>query len=416
MSKKKSVDGFVPSKKNAGTYFKSSKNGGEKVRNGRGIPANELLDDEPIDDQFVKDIVPLPTPNGNDLRIKGYEDFVKARGAKKAQPAHTIEDFLDDASGDDEGDLSRPISRTRGGLLPDYEQDDVGVDDDADTGDELADMAEEIEEKPASKRSKLLFWQKDDEDDEEPDEDEDIDEELEDEPTDEDDDFDIYNERSRKGSSRKDKTREVRAERRAVEEFDDEDSDNDLGVDDEDIARYRSRRFKREKKDSFRDESNVVLRVIGGAVIVVVTICVTYFMFTLFYNAPEPAKIDNNVVETTTKSEENKKPEEKPVEVAETPATIAVYNATTTAGLAKSLADKLVAAGKDAVIGTTNNGNAALTGSGYAILDFTGGKKPKNLDELKGLLGGTVEVISDFTVANLPANVQTDRDFVVIIR
>jgi hypothetical protein len=197
---------------------------------------------------------------------------------------------------------------------------------------------------------------------------------------------------------------------------DEDDPDNDLGVDEDDIENYRSRRFKREGRAEFQDESNVVLRVIGGAVIVVVTIIVTYFLFVLFYDAPEPAKIDDtNIVENTSKPEEQK-PEEKPVEVPEDAPTVAVYNATMTAGLAASLKDSLATNGVDAVVGTSNGGNTVLVGSGYAILDFTGGKKPKGLAEIKQLLGEAVEVIEITDVANLPADVQTDRDFVVIIR
>jgi hypothetical protein len=80
------------------------------------------------------------------------------------------------------------------------------------------------------------------------------------------------------------------------------------------------------------------------------------------------------------------------------------------------LKDTLVGGGKDAVVGTTNNGNTSLAGVGYAILDFTGSKKPKGLAEIQQILGGTVEVIPVTNLANPPADVQTDKDFVIIIR
>lgn len=401
MNKKRSIDGFIPNQNSV------KPRPGVGSRAGRGIPANALVEN---DEEIVKEIVPLPPPNGNNLRIKSYDDFVGARGAKKVKSTHTIEDFLDDSGGDDEGqNLRESIPKTRGGLLPDYEEVGLG---EAELDDGLIDDKEE--EVPTKKRSKLLFWQKDSSEEDVLGENEEID--TDEVSTGREDDFDIYNERPRQKSVKFDNMTNKSQVAKKHSESKDGDLDNDLDIDDDDIERYRSRRFKRENKDIFKDESNIALRVIGGAIIVVVTIIITYFVFTIFYAAPEPAKIgDADIAENTTDTEQPKS-EEKPEEVAEVAPTIAVYNATTTPGAAAKLRDSLVASGKDAVVGTNNNGNTVLTGAGYAILDFTNGRKPKSLAEIRQLLGGVVETIEVISGTNMPADVQTDKDFVIIIR
>jgi len=423
MDRKKSIDGFIPTKHNTNKSHASAVSKG-----GRGIPASEMLEKG---DEFMKDIVPLPAPNGNDLKVKSYDDFVGAKGAKREKPVRTIDDFLSSADDNEHRiDPDRPMSRTRGGLLPDYEED-------SDDGSNLdGPMEREIErerEKPAKKSlKKLLFWQKDAKKDEPKRRASETEEQtkvaadgLDDDHDAADDDFDIYNERPKQQESAQavdiiKQSRNTAVAKEYADPDSEDDLDNDLNVDDDDIERYRSRRFKRESKENFQDESNVVLRVIGGAVIVVVTIIITYFLFTLFYNAPEPAKIDsgantsnsNSTDNNSNNNQQNQQQNQPPVEVPEIAPTIAVYNATNTSGAAAALTSTLVGGGEDAIVG----GNTVMSGTGFAILDFTNGQKPKGLDAVKSLIGGVVEVIPITSVTNLPADVRTDRDFVIIIR
>ncbi|MDR1300246.1 MAG: LytR C-terminal domain-containing protein [Candidatus Nomurabacteria bacterium] len=327
--KKKTLDGFLPSSKNAGTFFTQS-DGPDPNHAKRGIPSRQLLESRKAKDGIeeenpagreevdISGIVALPTRNGNGLHIKvPAEESIPDKDLTDIDRHSTREalEFLDEeaAPSDDSEDLKI---------------EDFGFDDEY------------------------------------------------------------------------------------TNEDDEADPDNDFGVDEEDIENYRSRRQARQRHDKYRGvERNILVRVATIIVILAVIIGASYLLYALFYNAPKPAEVNNTetsseVTEDSDEAENTALVEE--IVTPETPATVMVYNASTTEGAAANLAGQLAEAGMQSEVG----GNLSYSGAGYVIFDMTGGQKPTAAVELEKLYGVAPKAA---TPADLPFDAPQGKDFIVII-
>jgi hypothetical protein len=194
----------------------------------------------------------------------------------------------------------------------------------------------------------------------------------------------------------------------------DNDNDNDLDVDEEDLAEYRSRREARsERVNKSSSERNIMARVAVIIVVLAMVVGLSYVVFAIFYNAPPPAQVEESTQTDNSKIEapatEDTTQDSTPVTPeVETVSTIAVYNAGIVEGAAARLVESLVQQGLNAEV----KGNVALPGQGYTIFDLTGGTKPQTAAKLAELYK-TQTIVTQ--AADLPAGVQADVDFVIII-
>jgi hypothetical protein len=436
--KRKAVDGFVPSKKNAGSYFKKPAPG----KGHTGIATRELLKGLKPEEVFehkverpdkildLSGIVPLRARNGNNLKIEVSEDVPSHRWTPPARvpekPKHLwtppVDDWAEERKKIEPEKENNPnrwevgTAEKSGSAERRTNRDDSDGFDSENERDEALEFLNEDDGEPSRTMKHNVSYNR--------------------RPN---NIFEPANNRAAEANGRTDEAdadelsashfRSRREKLTGINEKDPrlddiDDDDNDLGVDDDDIKTYRSRRETRISRLLRRgSEKHLLVRTLVIIAVLVVTIIVSYFLFSMFYKAPTPATVSNSsspsngsagVVSIggtdSSKKSANSSTGSKTDSsaVTEAPANVIVYNAGTTVGAAAKATTDLTAKGMTA----TNGGNLTNAGTGYVIYDLTGGKKPKAAATLKELYGVAPTSV---TASSLPAGVDATKDFVVII-